>query len=325
MLKQNIIFMKIYYSDACLRHQTPEGHPERPARLRRLCETLTTPEWKDRLEWVKTPPVDLALLRLVHEPGYLDRLEAIAEVVAEKGPRPVDSGDTWISVGSLEAARCAVGGAVAAVDAVFAEDAEETTAFVMTRPPGHHARPGAAMGFCLYGTVAVAARHAQRVHGVERVLIVDWDVHHGNGTQEIFYEDPSVLFFSIHESPHWPFSGSPEETGAGAGEGFTLNVPVAAESDGRTYARHFRERLIPAAQQFSPDLILISAGFDAHRRDPLGGVCLEGEDFGLLTRMVMDLGAGSAGGRVVSVLEGGYDLAGLSESVACHLRNLSSS
>lgn len=317
--------MKVFYHEAFMSHRTPDSHPERPARLEAIRKHLHASPWGGDLVWVAPAEIPMELAEQVHGSAYLEEIRKRCAEAVESGPRMLDSGDTWVVGDSWRAALLAAGAGVAAVDAVLSAEGGESTAFAAVRPPGHHARPHTAMGFCLLANAALAARHAQLRHGVDRVLIVDWDVHHGNGTQEIFYEDPSVLFFSIHESPHWPFSGERGERGAGAGEGYTINAPVGAGSGRRQYEEIFREVLLPTARRFSPELVVISAGFDAHRRDPLSNVALEAEDFGLLTRIVTDLAAETADGRVVSLLEGGYDLEGLRESVAAHLRYLTNS
>jgi acetoin utilization deacetylase AcuC-like enzyme len=217
---------------------------------------------------------------------------------------------------SGEIALLAAGGVLAAVGAVMEGRAE--TAFCAVRPPGHHARPEAPMGFCLFGNVAIGARHAIRRLGASRVAIVDWDVHHGNGTQEIFYEDPDVLFFSTHQHPWYPGTGHAGERGAGSGEGLTINHPLPAGSGRREVFAAFRESLLPALDRFRPDLLLVSAGFDSRKGDPLGQFRLEDADFAGLTRMLGDAAARHCGGRIVSVLEGGYNLRGLASAVAAH-------
>jgi acetoin utilization deacetylase AcuC-like enzyme len=234
--------------------------------------------------------------------------------------RQLSTGDTDLNNKSSEAARLAVGLALSAVDAVFG--AEVLHAFCVTRPPGHHASSSVGMGFCLYNTVAVAARYAQTVYGAERVLIADWDVHHGNGTQDIFYRDPTVLFFSTHQSPWYPGTGDACERGEGEGEGKTINCPFAAGAGGEEILGAFRDVLGPAAEEFRPDLILLSAGFDARVDDPLGKLRLTDGDFLELTSMVTDMAHKYCDGRLVSVLEGGYNLQGLANASEAHVRGL---
>jgi acetoin utilization deacetylase AcuC-like enzyme len=237
------------------------------------------------------------------------------------GADALSTGDTAIGERSLTVALQAAGGVLEAVDAVVARRAKN--AFCVVRPPGHHATPDRGMGFCIFNNVALAARHAQRKHGIEKVLIVDWDVHHGNGTQEIFYADPSVFYFSTHQWPWYPGTGSPKEIGEGKGAGTTLNCPFPAGAGRKEIVEQaFRGKLLPAAERFKPDLVLISAGFDSRAGDPLGGFRLADEDFADLTRLMMEVACTHAGGRLVSVLEGGYALDGLASASAAHVQAL---
>jgi len=236
------------------------------------------------------------------------------------GDRSLSTGDTRISPRSLEIARLAAGGVIAAVDAVLAGDV--ANAFAVVRPPGHHATPKRGMGFCLFNNVAIAARHAQAVHGIDRVLIADWDVHHGNGTQDIFYEDGSVLFFDTHQHPLYPGTGLADETGRGPGQGLTINCPFPAGSGRKEIVGAFRERLLPAAARFRPELVLVSAGFDSRIDDPLGSFTLTDDDFTELTSLVKEIAAEHASGRLVSTLEGGYSLTGLASAATSHVRAL---
>ena len=241
-----------------------------------------------------------------------------ADVAA--GRSRLSTGDTPLSARSLEVARLAAGGVLAAVDAVFA--GRVRNAFAVVRPPGHHATPDRGMGFCLFDNVALAARHAQAVHGARRVLIADWDVHHGNGTQDIFYADGTVLFFDTHQHPLYPGTGLGSERGRGRGEGLILNHPFPAGAGREQVVTAFRERLVPAAEAFAPDLVLVSAGFDSRIDDPLGGFRLTDDDFAALTTIMMEIAARHCGGRLVSTLEGGYNLAGLASAAAAHVRAL---
>lgn len=310
----------VYFCPAFLEHRPPEGHPERPERLVRIRERLQKFPLAGFLDWTVPRAASREELEAVHSPGYLDRVEQVCGGLAGEEKALLDSGDTWASAGTLEAAKCSAGAGLMGVDQVL--QGTHRSAFCCARPPGHHARVEAPMGFCLFNNIALAARYAQRKHGVERIVIVDWDVHHGNGTQEIFYEDNSVLFFSIHQVGHWPFSGERQERGSGKGEEYTINVPLAAGSEMGAYRQAFDRLLLPAVEAFRPQLVLISAGFDAHRLDPLGGIDLKTEDFKELTRRVMDLADRYAQGRIVSFLEGGYHLEALSASVEAHLMEL---
>jgi len=311
--------MDIYHHPDGNLHRTPKGHPECPDRIPAIREHLRKSGIYGRLNWIEPQEVELSLLALIHHESYIEKVESKCREAGDQNSQPLDGGDTWVVGDSFRAARLSAGAGIAAVDRVIGSGTS-ARCFISMRPPGHHALPGKAMGFCLFGNVALAAQYARTRYGVERVLIVDWDVHHGNGTQEIFYKDPNVLFFSIHESPLWPFSGAANETGAGKGEGYTMNFPVPRGSELSIYEKAFRKVLIPRADAFHPDLILVSAGFDAHRQDPLGGICLNSGDFGILTRVLMDLSAKHCDGRILSFLEGGYHLEALARSVESHLR-----
>jgi acetoin utilization deacetylase AcuC-like enzyme len=306
----------IVVSDSFVEHLTGEGHPEQPARVTAIVERLAAEGLLARSHRIEPrPAADEAVLRC-HTADYL---RIAAEDVAD-GERSLSTGDTRISAQSLEIARLAAGGVMAAVDAVVAGDVKN--AFAVVRPPGHHATPKRGMGFCLFNNVAIAARHAQAVHGIRRVLIADWDVHHGNGTQDMFYEDGSVLFFDTHQHPLYPGTGLATETGRGAGEGLTINCPFPAGSGRKEIVGAFRERLLPAAERFRPELVLVSAGFDSRIGDPLGSFTLTDDDFAELTAIVRGIAADYAHGRIVSTLEGGYALAGLASAAASHVRAL---
>lgn len=289
-------------------HVTPDGHAERPARIGAAMQALDDARFIDliRREAVSG---DLSLAELVHGPAYLDLLRRArpAEGIGQLDP------DTFIASGSLEAVGTALGGALLALDAVLLGEADN--AFCAIRPPGHHAEIDSPMGFCLINTIAIVAREAQRKYGADRVAIVDFDVHHGNGTQDIFKDDPSVFYASSHQMPLYPGTGAKGETGVGN----VVNTPLDPETDGADMREAYDDAILPALRRFSPDLILISAGFDAHRRDPLANLNWTGEDFGWLTGKLMDVADRCCEGRVISLLEGGYDLKGLAEGVTSHV------
>jgi acetoin utilization deacetylase AcuC-like enzyme len=298
------------------RHATGPGHPERPARLEAIDRRLEETGLLARLTPVEPHPAEERWIEAVHDPGYIRRVER----ACASGERLLDSPDTGIGAESFATALLAAGGALALVDAVL--EGRLDNGFAAVRPPGHHAERDRAMGFCLFNNAAVAARYAQRRHAARRVLIVDWDVHHGNGTQHAFEEDPSVLYCSLHQWPLYPGTGAAAERGRGAGEGFTLNLPLPPGSGDADWLGAFDRHLIPAADSFRPDLVLVSAGFDAHRDDPLAGTLLSGAGFSGLTQRVCDLARRHCGGRLISLLEGGYHLRALADCVAAHLEGL---
>jgi acetoin utilization deacetylase AcuC-like enzyme len=303
-------------SDAYTAHLTGEGHPESPDRVRAIVAKLEAEGLSDRAVAVPPrPATDEELLRC-HTADYL---QTVRDDLAA-GSDALSTGDTAISARSLETARLAAGGVLAAVDAVMT--GKVANAFAVVRPPGHHATPTKGMGFCLFNNVACAARHAQAVHGAKRVLIADWDVHHGNGTQDIFSSDGRVLFFDTHQSPLYPGTGSRDETGVGPGQGLIMNRPFAAGAGRKEIVGAFRDDLVPAADAFQPDLVLVSAGFDSRIDDPLGGFRLTDEDFADLTGIMKEIAAKHCGGRLVSTLEGGYALDGLAAAAAAHVRAL---
>jgi acetoin utilization deacetylase AcuC-like enzyme len=285
------------------------GHPERPDRVRAIETALAKERFLNLERRVAPAPVLEDLLR-VHPESYLRALE---QASPQAGLTPLDA-DTAMNPRTLEAARFAAAGAVAAVDAVMDRSADN--AFVVSRPPGHHAGIATPMGFCFLNNVAIAARHAAAAWGAERVAVVDFDVHHGNGTQEIFWADKNVLFCSTHQAPFYPGTGGRDESGA---FGNIVNAPLRAGSDGELFAAALRELVLPRVKSFGPDLLLISAGFDAHEADPLGGLRLTEHDFSEATKRLLDVADRCCGGRVVSLLEGGYDLDALAKSVAAHV------
>ncbi|MBA8841166.1 histone deacetylase family protein [Ochrobactrum sp. RH2CCR150] len=310
---------RLYWHPIYLEHLTPSGHPERPDRIRALMSELEGPDFY-RLDRVEASKASEDAILLAHPEEHLDavRTKIPEPVEDEEAPQPVVKldGDTYVSPKSMEAALTAIGATMGAVDDVFSGAA--SNGFVAARPPGHHAERERAMGFCLFNSIAIAARHAQRHHGAERVAIVDWDVHHGNGTQDIFQDDPSVLFCSTHQFPLYPGTGAKDEIGVGN----IVNAPLWANSGSREFREAFNSRVLPALDNFRPDLILISAGFDAHFRDPLAEIDLDEADFDWATGKLMERAERYCDHRLVSVLEGGYDLEGLSQSASTHITRL---
>jgi acetoin utilization deacetylase AcuC-like enzyme len=294
-----------------LEHQTPSGHPERPDRLRAILKALAEERFA-ALVRMAAPMADEATLATAHDAGYV---EAIRDSVPADGLVNVDP-DTWLSPKSFLVASRAARGACLAVDEIIA--GRVANAFCAVRPPGHHAEADRAMGFCLFNNAVIAARHAQQRHGLSRIAIVDFDVHHGNGTQAIVWNDPSILYGSTHQMPLYPGTGAASETGVGN----IFNAPLSPGAGGAEFIDAFEERILPALQRFGPEMIVISAGFDAHWRDPLASINLKEDDFAWATTALMEVADRHAGGRIVSLLEGGYDLQGLANSAAAHIETL---
>jgi acetoin utilization deacetylase AcuC-like enzyme len=297
---------------ACLDHLTPSGHPERPDRLRAIERALAADAFKPLVR-VEAPAASLDTVALCHP---MDYVTAVQDASPQQGLVQIDA-DTSMSPGSFEAALRGAGGAVHAVDEVMTGKA--ANAFVAIRPPGHHAETARPMGFCLFNNAAIAARHAQRKHGAERAAVVDFDVHHGNGSQDIFWSDASVLYSSTHQMPLYPGTGAVSESGE---HDTIVNAPLRAGDGGSQFKAAFETRILPRLRDFKPDLVVISAGFDAHTRDPLANLNLVEADFAWATQQLMEIADKSAQGRVVSVLEGGYDLQGLAGSVTAHVTAL---
>ena len=296
-------------------HLTGPGHPERPERYDAITAALEREGLAKSFDRIAARPATEDEIAMCHPRDYI----AIVKRDVARGARDLSTGDTAIGPKSYEVAVRAAGGVLNAVDAVMAGRAKN--AFCAVRPPGHHATPTRGMGFCLFNNIAIAARYAQKKHGADRVLIVDWDVHHGNGTQDMFYTDDSVFFFSTHQSPWYPGTGAAVETGEGKGKGTTLNCPLP-EGSRKEVVDAFRQKLTAAADAFKPALVLISAGFDSRLGDPLGRFRLTDEDFADLTRIMLDVAEKHAGSRLVSVLEGGYSLEGLAAGVVTHVTTL---
>ena len=303
----------LFYHPDCIAHDAGQGHPERPQRLHSIMEHLENRDLLDHV-LVSTPAeADVASIEYIHSSTHVERLSRLSAL-----GRPVAvTTDTVVCPATYRAARLAAGAVQEAVDAVVKNRVDNC--FCLVRPPGHHAEHEEMMGFCFFNHVAIAARYLQVRHAVGKVAIIDWDVHHGNGTQHSFEADSTIFFFSIHQFPHYPGTGARMECGHGPGTGYTLNAPMPPGTGDAEYIRVFREELRPAIAAFDPDFILISAGFDAHRADPLGAVQLTERGFEHLTREVLSMAADHCGGRLVSTLEGGYDLAATSASAAAHL------
>lgn len=302
------------YHDAYLDHDTGIGHPERPDRLRSIVRHMqNTGLWNELQHPIFSHASEEWLLSV-----HTSRHWKVVKESCARGIEILDQGDTHVCAKSYDVALLAVGGVLAGVDAVMAGALNNV--FCAVRPPGHHAESDTAMGFCLFNNVAIAARYAQQKYGVEKVAIVDWDVHHGNGTQEIFYSDPTVFYISTHQYPFYPGTGARSETGEGKGKGYTLNCPMRAGSGEKEYMDAFTREIVPALERYKPELLIISAGFDAHKDDPLANINLTEENFAQFTTMMREVADKHCKGKLVSVLEGGYNLEALARSVEAHIR-----
>ena len=298
---------------AFLEHDMGSHHPESPERLRAILGQLESTGIMSKLTRIDPRKAEKEWITRIHDPVHVQRIE---DKAPSSGYASLDP-DTLMSPGSLRAAYLAAGGAMAAVDAIMDNQVDQV--FCAVRPPGHHAEANRVMGFCFFNNVAIAARYIQERHGLQRVLIVDWDVHHGNGTQQAFEEDPSVIFFSTHQYPHYPGTGAENERGQGKGEGTTINVPMYGGQGDEVYREIFQKVLAPAADAFKPEFVLISAGFDAHEDDPLASMAITTAGYGELTRMVSGIANTHCHGRIVACLEGGYNLQALATSVEQHI------
>ncbi|MDA7757427.1 histone deacetylase [Opitutales bacterium] len=308
-------FCGLIYEPLFAKHITGKGHPEKPERTTLTYESLQAKGLIENCTLLPAIKCQEEMLSMVHLPEYL----AIAKKNILEGNKTLSTGDTQVCLDSWNVALGATGGLLHAIDRIFSGELKR--AFSLSRPPGHHATPSRGMGFCLFNHVAIAARYAQKVHNVEKVLIVDWDVHHGNGTQDSFYDDESVFFFSTHQYPWYPGTGSTEETGTGKGLGSNLNIPLPAGSGRKDLVEGaFGQDLIKRVRSFKPELLLISAGFDSRIDDPLGQFTLSDHDFFDLTKLLIDISNEYCDGRILSVLEGGYNLSGLASACAHHLR-----
>jgi acetoin utilization deacetylase AcuC-like enzyme len=298
-----------------LKHGTEFSHPETPQRLSSIYEMLDNPDMVWKFYGIDAREATREELERVHLPSYIDTIAATAgEKIFMLDPDTVTTADTY------DVARLAAGGVMNAIAGVISGKADN--AFALVRPPGHHAQAAVAAGFCIFNNIAIGARDAIARHGMERILIVDWDLHHGNGTQEAFYEDRQVLYFSTHQSPGYPGTGGMSEMGRGAGLGYTLNIPMKAGADDALYVRLFRDILSPVTLAFRPEIILVSAGFDPYIGDPLGEMRVTPEGFACLTRVLLNLAEACCGGRLVLILEGGYHILGLTKSVRAVLLEL---
>lgn len=301
------------YDDAYLNHDTGPGHPERRERLVAATRYLNAQPWFSELKHISPTMVDRKWVEAVHAAGYIDR----AGEACENGNPYLDTPDVSISRQSCDTALLAAGGVLTLADEMIAGHIDN--GFALVRPPGHHAEKEIALGFCLFNNVAILARYLQTQHGLDKVLILDWDVHHGNGTQHTFEEDPSVLYVSLHQYPYYPGTGAYSETGEGHGQGATLNCPMSAGATDDDYERAFSEYILPKIDQFKPQAVLISAGFDAHIKDPLAQVCLSTEFYAWMSERMMEMADKHAGGRLLSLLEGGYNLDVLPRCIGSHL------
>lgn len=305
----------VLYNAKFLLHDTGPNHPERPERLERVVAHLNgDKKLSAGLVWPEFMPATIEAIGTVHSQDYIKLVERETKAIGKNGTASLSTGDTVISPGTWEAATLAAGAGIAGCDEVMA--GRVSSAFALVRPPGHHASRSRGMGFCVFNNAAVAARHLQKHHDIKRVLIVDFDAHHGNGTQDIFYDDNSVFYFSVHQHPFYPGTGRPTETGNGKGAGFTLNVDLPAGAGDNAALDALRNTLKPAMEKFKPEFVLVSAGFDGHKDDPLGGLAYSDEGYATMANDLLGIADRYASGRIVFLLEGGYGLESVARSVA---------
>jgi len=309
----NTMTTLIYTHDACFEHRPGPGHPESPERLKAVLEALRAPEFSS-LQWREAPLGTREQVLLIHDEAFVDDIKSAAP---KSGYAVLDGGDTVMSPGSWEAVMRCVGAACAGVDAVL--DKEVRNVFCATRPCGHHAEPDRAMGFCIFNQAAIAAAYAHEVHKLDRVAVIDFDVHHGNGTQAAFFNRPELLYASTHQSPFYPGTGARAETGV---DHNIVNIPLPRGSDSALFREQVRADLLPAIRGFDPEFIIISAGFDAHHSDPLAGLNLQDDDYRWITEELMKIADESCDGRIVSILEGGYSMEGLAGATREHVKAL---
>lgn len=309
-MKTALIYHPIY-----LQHDTGPHHPERASRLQSILRKLQKTGLIDKLKVIEPKPASLQDIALVHSMDYVLGIKEICK----KGGINLDP-DTVVSKDSFEAALFAAGAVIKGIDLIF--NGEIDNVFCMVRPPGHHASPSQAMGFCIFNNVAIGVRYIRKKYNLNRILIIDWDVHHGNGTEEVFYEDPRVFYISLHQYPHYPGTGSRESTGRGEGKGFNLNIPMESGSGDAEYIKAFRGIIIPKVKDFKPEFIMISSGFDGHKDDPLSSISLTENGYYEMVKMVKEAAKLYSNNRIVSVLEGGYNLLSLANSVHSHLEAL---
>ncbi|MCY4051759.1 MAG: histone deacetylase [Gammaproteobacteria bacterium] len=307
------------YDPVFLNHDTGRGHPETSQRLVSAHTHLTSQDFYNKLSLFPPRDAEIKWIETIHQLDYIERVKSSCK----SGMRMIDTPDVQISSESYLVSLKATGSLLELADRIMEDEIDN--GFAMVRPPGHHAENSTAMGFCLFNSIAIVARYLQQKYQQQRIIILDWDVHHGNGTQHTFEEDPDVFYISLHQYPHYPGTGAQYEMGTGKGAGTTLNCPMSAGLGDDAYREAFKEKILPAVRDFNPDVILISAGFDAHQADPLASIRLKTESFGWMTQEMMSLAEKYCGGKLISVLEGGYDFQALAKSVTEHVRVLSQS